>query len=82
MVLFTIGAFFLWRGGISAIRQVFTNTRVGICLLLAVLLSLYVIEAHRIDAMKQIAIGMLVVALVLEAVDRRYRSIEAASISA
>jgi membrane protease YdiL (CAAX protease family) len=83
LVVFTIGAFFLWRRGISAVRQVFTNTRVGVCLLLAVALSLYVIEAHRIDSMKQIASGMLVVALVLEAMDRREnQTIKAASISA
>jgi membrane protease YdiL (CAAX protease family) len=83
LVLFAIGAFFVWRGGTSAIRQVFTNTRVGASMVLAVALSLYVFEAHRIDGMKQIAIGMLVVALVLEAMDRREnRSIQAASISA
>ena len=83
LVLFAIGAFFVWRGGIGAIRQVFTKTRVGACLVLAVTLSLYVIEAPRIYSAKQIAIGMLLVALVLEAMDRREnRPPRAVSISA
>jgi hypothetical protein len=50
---------------------------------LAVVLSLYAIEAHQINRMTQIAIGMLAVALVLEAIDRRdSRSSPLASISA
>jgi glucose uptake protein GlcU len=61
---------------------VFTNTRLAACLVLAAVLSLYVIEAQQISAMKPIAIGMLVVALGLEAIDRREnRSVRAASIS-
>lgn len=40
-------------------------------MVLAVALSLYVIEARQIHGMTQVAIGMLVVALVLEAIDRR-----------
>ncbi len=71
LVVFVFGAFFAWRGGVKAVKQVFTNASVLACVVLAVALTLYVIEAHRISAMKQIAIGMLVVALGLEAVDRR-----------
>ena len=53
------------------------------CTVLAVALSLYVIEAHQIHGMTQIAIGMLVAALILEAIDRREnRSVRAAAISA
>lgn len=83
LVVFAIGAFFVWRGGVRAVKQVFTNTRVVACTVLAVALSLYVIEAHQIHGMTQIAIGMLVVALVLEAIDRREnRSVKTAVISA
>lgn len=48
-------------------------------MVLAVALSLYVIEAHQIHGMTQIAIGLLVVALFLEAIDHREnRSFKAA----
>jgi len=83
LVVFAIGAFFVWRGGLRAVKQVFTNTSVAACIVLAVTLALYVIEAHRIDGMTQIAIGMLVIALSLEAIDHREsRSAGAASIPA
>jgi len=83
LVVFAIGAFFVWRGGVRAVRQVFRNTRVVACTVLAVALSLYVIEAHQIHGMTQIAIGMLVAALILQAIDRREnRSVRAAAISA
>jgi len=71
LVVFAIGTFFVWREGVGAFKLVFKNARVVACALLAVLLSLYVIEAHQIRGMTQIAIGMLVAALVLEAIDRR-----------
>jgi membrane protease YdiL (CAAX protease family) len=82
LVVFAIGAFFVWRGGVSAAKEVFTNTRVAACTVLALVLTLYVIAAGRIDSMTPIAIGMLVVALVLEAIDRREtRTVGAAAIS-
>jgi membrane protease YdiL (CAAX protease family) len=71
LVVFAIGAFFAWRGGIKAVKQVFRDTSVPACIALAVLLTLYTIEAHRIHAMTQIAIGLLVLALILEGIDRR-----------
>jgi hypothetical protein len=71
LVVFTIGGFFAWRGGLAVVRQVFAKTHVAACAALAVAQTLYVIEAHQISAMTQIAIGMLAVALGLEAIDRR-----------
>jgi membrane protease YdiL (CAAX protease family) len=71
LVLFAIGAFFFWRGGLVAVKQVFTNTRVAACTVLAGVLTLDVIAANKIHGMTQIAIGMLVVAVGLEAIDRR-----------
>jgi hypothetical protein len=57
--------------------------RVVACTVLAVALSLYVIEAQQIHGRTQIAVAMLVVALVLEAIDRREnQSVKAAAISA
>jgi hypothetical protein len=83
LIVFAVGVFFAWRGGVRAVKQVFTNTTVAACAVPAVVLSLYVIEAHQINAMTPIAIGMLLVALVLEAIDRRdSRRVTPASISA
>jgi hypothetical protein len=82
LVVFAIGAFFMWHGGVKAVKQVFTKTRVVACMVLAVALSLYVIEAHQIHGMTQIAIGLLVVALFLEAIDHRENRSFKAAISA
>ena len=83
LVVFAIGAFFAWRGGVKAITQVFANASVAGCIVLAATLALYAIAAHQINVMTQIAMGMLAVALVLEAIDRRKtRGAEAASASA
>lgn len=53
--MFAIGAIFAWRGGVAAFEQVFSNTSVAACTLLAAAQTLYVIEAHRINGMTQIA---------------------------
>lgn len=71
LVVFGVGCFFVWREGLAAVRQVFAGTKVTACVVLAAALTIYVIEAHRLDAMTWIAIGMLMVALGLEAVDRQ-----------
>ena len=71
LAVFAIGAFFVWRGGLKAVKHVFRKANAATCVVVAVVLTLYVTEAHRISGMKQIAIGMVVVALGLEAVDRR-----------
>jgi hypothetical protein len=69
--VFAIGGFFAWRGGVRAIKQVFTNTTVASCAVLAVLETAYVIAAGRIDSMTYVAIGMMLAAEALEALDRR-----------
>jgi membrane protease YdiL (CAAX protease family) len=83
LVAFGIVAFFAWRPGVRALKQVFTNTEAAACAVLVVALSLYVIAAGRANRMTPIAAGMLVVALVLEAIDRREnRSVNLSSVSA
>jgi membrane protease YdiL (CAAX protease family) len=67
LVVFATGAFFAWSGGV----RVFTNTTVGACAVLAVLETAYVIAAGRISGMTYVAIGMMLVAVALEAIDRR-----------
>ena len=71
LAVFVIGAFFVWRGGLEAVRQVFKDTRVVTCIALAGVLTLYVVEVHRIAYVANISIGMILVAVVLEALDRR-----------
>jgi membrane protease YdiL (CAAX protease family) len=71
LVVFAIGIFFAWRGGVAAVKQVFKNAHIAGCVILAVALSVYVVAAHQFSATTPIAIGMLVVAVVLEAIDRR-----------
>jgi membrane protease YdiL (CAAX protease family) len=83
LIVFAVGVFFAWRGGVRAVKQVFANTTVAACAVLGVVLSAYVIEAHQIKVMTAIAIGMLLVALVLEAIDRREsRRVTPASLAA
>jgi hypothetical protein len=69
--VFAVGIFFAWRPGMRALRQVFTNTNAAACAILAAVLSLFVIAAGRTNRLTPIAAGMLAVALVIEAVDRR-----------
>jgi hypothetical protein len=71
LLLFAIIVFFAWRGGARAFRQVFSNTSLAACAMLALLETAYVIAAGRIDSMAYMAIGMLLVAVALEAIDRR-----------
>lgn len=71
LVVFAIGIFFAWRGGVATVKQVFKNVDVAGCVILAVVLAVYVVAAHQFSAMTPIAIGMLVVAVILEAIDRR-----------
>jgi membrane protease YdiL (CAAX protease family) len=71
LLVFVIAAFFAWRGGLKAVRQVFTNATATACALLAALEIAYVFAAGRIVSMTYVAIGMLLVAVLLEAIDRR-----------
>jgi hypothetical protein len=71
LLVFAVIAFFAWRGGARAFGQVFSNTTLAACAALALLETAYVIAAGRIGNMAYVAIGMLLVAVVLEAIDRR-----------
>lgn len=70
LVVFAVGVFFTWRGGVVAVNQVFVNTKAAACAGLAAVLTLWAIEGGR-EGMTRIAIAMVVVALALEAIDRR-----------
>jgi membrane protease YdiL (CAAX protease family) len=82
LIVFAIGALFAWRSGLKAVREVFHNTRAAACAALAVLLTAYVIWAGRMGNMSYLAVGILLAAVVLEAIDRRAnRSNSVSSIS-
>jgi membrane protease YdiL (CAAX protease family) len=82
LAVFAIGAFFSWRGAVGAIKQIFRNTRVAVCAVLAMVQTAYVIAAGRIDGMAYVAIGMIVAAVTLEMMDlRRTRLAKTLSVS-
>jgi len=82
LLVFVIGAFFAWRGGVKAAKQVFTNAPGAACAVLVALETAYVIAAGRIDRMTYAAIGMMFVAVALEAIDRREsRRVKGASVN-
>lgn len=71
LAVFVLGIFFSWRGGLAAASRVFAGTRATAAFFLMLLLGLYAVASNHIPAMTGLAIGMLLVALVLEALDRR-----------
>jgi Type II CAAX prenyl endopeptidase Rce1-like len=71
LLVLVIVAFLAWPGGMKAVKQVFTNTRAAACAVLAALETAYVIAAGRIGSMTYVAIAMLLLAVALQAIDRR-----------
>jgi membrane protease YdiL (CAAX protease family) len=71
LLVLVILAFLAWPGGMKAVKQVFTNTRTAACAVLAALETAYVIAAGRIGSMTYVAIAMLLLAVALQAIDRR-----------
>ncbi len=71
LVVFAIIAFFAWRGGMGALKQVFRNAKVTACVLLSAGMLLYALYSQQITGITYIAIGMMLLALFLEALDRR-----------
>jgi membrane protease YdiL (CAAX protease family) len=69
LAAFVVGACFAWRGGIKALK-VFRKSTLAACVLLAVLETAYVVGNGRIPGLTYVSVGMLLMALVLEAVDR------------
>jgi membrane protease YdiL (CAAX protease family) len=71
LIAVVIVMYFAWRGGIKAVVEVFRNSRLATCVLLALLETAYVMGNGRIPSLKYLAMGMLLTALVLEALDSR-----------
>ncbi len=71
LVVFVAGIAFAWRGGRQAVRQVFRHAKVASCAALGALEAAYAIAVGRTDGLTYAAMGMLLAALMLEAIDRR-----------
>jgi len=79
LVVFVVGILFAWRGGLGAARGVFGKMGRVAAVALPIILGMYTVAAHRIPStMTVLAFGLLLVALGLEAADRRKnRSVQA-----
>ncbi len=66
-----IGALFTWRRGLAIISQVFSTGSGVAYALLAVLGASYAVAAVRLRSLEYVAVGMVVLAVALEAEERR-----------
>ncbi len=71
LAAFVIGAVALWRRGVSVFKQVFAMATATACAALAVVETGYVLVAARVERLEYVAAGMVVLAIGLEAMDRR-----------
>ena len=70
LAAFLIGVAFTARRGAAVVAQIFSGTRPGTAVALGVLGAGYAVAARRVDALEFAAVGMLLVAIVLEATER------------
>lgn len=66
-----VGAVVTARRGVSVTRQVFSNASVAWCVIIGVAGTGYAIASARVEGFVFVAAVMVVLAVVLEAVDRR-----------
>lgn len=71
LLVFLIGIYFAWRGGRQAAAAVFRNAKLAFCVLLALTETAWVLFHDRIPKLSLLAVGMLLTAIALEAIDRR-----------
>ena len=71
IALLVIGTFLTARRAIGALRHVFSNSRAAVMLALGVVGGAFAIAAPRVRAIAFAAVAMLLVAVVLEARERR-----------
>lgn len=72
LIVFVFGLIVVFRtGSHHAIKQVFKHTSLASCILLAIVCALYVIASQRIAFLSTIAVALLIVAIVLEYLERR-----------
>jgi hypothetical protein len=73
LITFLIGALVAWRRGAVAVKQVFSRTSVVGCVALAVVGADYAIAAPRVKHLDLAAVGMVILAVGLEAMELRQR---------
>ena len=71
VVSLLIGAFFIWRRGLAIAWQVFSSGASIAYGTLALLGTAYAVAAARVRSLEYVAVGMLVPALIFEALERR-----------
>src|SRR5262249_51748667 len=71
--IIVIGAGLVWCCSFRLSTQVFQNTAIAPALLFAMLGAVYAMAASRFEIMPIVAVAALVVALILEALERRAR---------
>ena len=71
LIVFAVVIFFVWRRGLQVVREVFSNARLAVCVVLALAETAYVIASQHIGVMTYVAMGMLAFALLYEAFERR-----------
>jgi membrane protease YdiL (CAAX protease family) len=74
LALFVVGILCFWNAGYRVFRQVFRGARMILCLGLACGGTLYVLKVQQLPEMSYIAMGMVGIAIILEAKDRLKRS--------
>jgi membrane protease YdiL (CAAX protease family) len=71
LAAFVIGAVVTWRKGMATVKQVFSGASAAGCVVLAVVGTSYAIAAARVERLELAAVGMVVLAVALEAMERR-----------
>ncbi len=66
-----IGALVAWRRGAAALKQVFSTSSIAACVVLAVMGTVYAIVGARFDSVMYLAVAMVVLAVCLEAMERK-----------
>jgi membrane protease YdiL (CAAX protease family) len=74
LAVLLIGGILVFRRGLAVARDVFSNARVGLCLTLVAIGMAWAIASNKIDDLAYVAIGMVIVAVGLEALDRHRHS--------
>jgi membrane protease YdiL (CAAX protease family) len=76
LIAFVIGAIILARRGTLVVRQVFSSAGAARCATLAIVGAAYAVAAGRIEGLQLAAVALLLVAIGLEAIERRTSRVE------
>lgn len=75
LIVFVVGLLLVVRTGWSVIKQFFEHALPGRCFALAAVCALYVIASQRIAWFGTAAVGLLIVAVGLEFIERQYKAL-------